>query len=127
MRICLIAAISIKVMNLFSLRKVFGLFKIQILKNHWIAAFVCLRSNSCSFKDGYDRKKTLKCVSKSQAKHKKFENFKKSLDGEKYQEDCKNYFLRSINVEMYLQGVKKTTLSFFDDKRLYESKIESEP
>ena len=32
-------------------------------------------------------------------------------------------FLRSINHEMYLQEIKKSTLSYFDDKRCYENNI----
>ena len=36
-------------------------------------------------------------------------------------------FLRSINHEMNLQRVKKSTLSIFDDKRCYINNIQSKP
>ena len=54
-------------------------------------------------------------------------NIKKSLDGEEYQRECNNYIIRSIDHEMHLQEVKKSTLSFFDDKRCYINNIESKP
>ena len=34
-----------------------------------------------------------------------------------HQQECDNYIIRSINHEMYLQRVQKSTLSPFDDKR----------
>ena len=43
-------------------------------------------------------------------------NVKKCLYGEEYQKKCDKYLLRSINHDMYLQEVKKSTLSFFDNK-----------
>ena len=45
----------------------------------------------------------MKGISRSQSKRIKFEEYKKCLDGENYQKGCDNYFLRSINHEMYLQ------------------------
>ena len=42
--------------------------------------------------------------------------YKNCLEGEKYEKECDNYVLISINHEMYLQEEKKSTLSFFDDK-----------
>ena len=47
--------------------------------------------------------------------------------GKKYQEECENYILSSVNHEMYLQRIKKSTLSIFDHKRCYESKNKSLP
>ena len=41
--------------------------------------------------------------------------------------ECKNYTLRSINHEMHLQEIKKSTLSIFDDKRCYINNIKSKP
>ena len=41
------------------------------------------------------------------SKNIKFEEYKKCLDGEKQQEECDNYVLRSVNHEMYLQKLKK--------------------
>ena len=93
-------------------KKVVGNFK-----DIWIDEFVCLRSNAYSFKckNENENKIKLKGVSKSQSKHNKFEEYKKCLDGEEYQRECKNYILRSNNHEMYLQVFKKSTLSLFDD------------
>ena len=59
-----------------------------------------------AFKCGNDSKNKLKGISKSQSKHIKFEEYKKCLDGEEYQRECKNYIIRSINHEMHLQEVK---------------------
>ena len=42
-----------------------------------------------------------------------------------YQKECDNYIIGSINQETYLQFVKKSTLSPFDDKRYYESNNKS--
>ena len=79
-----------------------------------------------AFKCGDDNKRKLKGITKSQAKHNKFEEFKKCLDGEKYQQECDIHILRSLNHEMYLQQVQKTTLSLFDDKRCKKNN-ESKP
>ena len=108
-------------------KKVIGKFKIETPKNIWIDEFVCLRSKMYAFKCGKDSKNKLKGVSKSQSKNIKFEEYKKCLDGEKYQRECNNYIIRSINHEMVLQEVKKSTLSIFDDKRCYINNIESIP
>ena len=72
-----------------------------------------------AFKSGDDSKNELKGISKSQSKHIKFEKYKKCLDGMEYQKECNKYILRSINHEMHLQEIKKSTLSIFDDKRCY--------
>ena len=55
-----------------------------------------------AFKCGDDSKKKLEGISKSQSKNTKFEEYKKCLDGEEYQEECNNYILRSINHEIHL-------------------------
>ena len=95
--------------ELFSNRnkRVIGKFKIETPKNIWIDEFVCLRSKMYAFKCGNDSKNKLKGVSKSQSKNIKFEEYKKCLDGEEYQQECNNYIIRSINHEMVLQEVKK--------------------
>ena len=80
-----------------------------------------------AFKCGDDSKNKLKSISKSQPKHIKFEKYKKCLDGEEYQRECINYLLRSINHEMHLQEIKKSTLSIFDYKRCYINETESKP
>ena len=108
-------------------KKVIGKFKIETPKNIWIDEFVCLRSKMYAFKCDGDSKNKLKGISKSQSKNIKFEEYKKCLDGEEYQRECNNYIIRSINHEMVLQEVKKSTLSIFDDKRCYINNIESIP
>ena len=102
-------------------------FKFETPKNIWIDEFVCLRSKTYAFKCGNDSKNKLKGVSKCQSKNTKFEEYKKCLDGEEYQKECDNYIIRSINHEMVLQKIKKSTLSIFDDKRCYIDNIESKP
>ena len=62
-----------------------------------------------------ESKNKLKGISKCQSKIIKCEEYKKHLDGEGYQVECDQYILRSYNHEMYLQQVKKWTLSIFDD------------
>ena len=80
-----------------------------------------------SFKCGDDCKNKLKCNSKSQSKHIKFEEYKNCLDGMEYQGECNNYILRSVNHEMYLQQIKKSTLPIFDYKRCYINETKSKP
>ena len=110
-------------------KKVIGKFKIETPKNIWIDEFVCLRSKAYSFKckDNKEDKNKIKGISKSQSKHIKFEEYYNCLFGKEYQRECNNYILRSINHEMVLQEVKKSTLSIFDDKRCYINNIESKP
>ena len=108
-------------------KKVIGKFKIETPKNIRIDEFVCLRSKAYSFKckDNNEKKNKIKGIFKSQSKHIKFEDYKKFLYGEKYQRECNNYILRSIHHDMYLQEVKKSTLSIFHDKRCYIIETES--
>ena len=110
-------------------KKVIGKFKIETPKNIWIDEFVCLRSKAYSFKckDNKENKNKIKGVSKSQSKHIKFEEYYNCLFGKEYQRECNNYIIRSINHEMVLQEVKKSTLSLFDDKRCYINNIKSIP
>ena len=110
-------------------KKVIGKFKIETPKNIWIDEFVCLRSKAYSFKckNNDENKNKIKGISKSQSKHIKFEEYYNCLFGMEYQKDCNNYIIRSINHEMVLQEVKKSTLSIFDDKRCYINNIESIP
>ena len=110
-------------------KKVIGKFKIETPKNIWIDEFVCLRSKAYSFKckNNDENKNKIKGISKSQSKHIKFEEYYNCLFGGKYQRECNNYIIRSINHEMVLQEVKKSTLSIFDDKRCYINNIESIP
>ena len=108
-------------------KKVLGRFKIETPKKIWIDEFICLRSKMYAFECGGDSKNKLKGISKSQSKNIKFEDYKKCLDGEEYQREYNIYIIRSINHEMVLQKVKKSTLSIFDDKRCYINNIESIP
>ena len=117
--------------KLFSERnkKVIGRFKIETPKNVVIDEFVCLRSKAYSFicNDNTESKKKIKGISKSQSKHIKFEEYYNCLFGGIYQRECNNYIIGSINHEMVLQEVKKSTLSIFDDKRCYINETESIP
>ena len=108
-------------------KKVVGKFKIETPEKIWIDEFVALRSKCYAFKCGNDSKNKLKGISKSQSKNIKFEEYYNCLFGREYQQECDNYILRSINHEMDLQKVKKSTLSIFDDKRCYINNIESKP
>ena len=87
--------------------------------------FVCLRSKMYSFKCGDDIKNKLKGISKSQSKHIKVAEYHNCLFDGDCQKDCDNYIIRSINHNMVLQKVKKSTLSIFDDKRCYINETES--
>ena len=106
-----------------------GKFEIETPKNIWIDEFVCLRSKAYSFKckDNNENKNKIKGISKSQSKHIKFEEYYNSLFGGEYQKDCDSYINRSLNHELYLQKVRKSTLSIFDDKRCYINETESKP
>ena len=108
-------------------KEVIGFFKIETPKSIWIDEFICLRIKMYAFKCGDDSKNKFKGISKSQSKNIKFEEYKKCLDGEEYQRECSNFIIRSINHELVLQVVKKSTLSIFDDKRCYINNIESKP
>ena len=108
-------------------KKVVGKFKIENPENIWIDEFVALRSKCYAFKCGDNSKNKLKGISKSYSRDIKFDEYKKCLDGGNFQEDCDNYIIGSFNHEMYLQRVKKSTLSIFDDKRCYINNIKSIP
>ena len=91
--------------------------------------FGCLRSKAYSFKcnDNTETKNKIKGISKSQSKHIKFEEYYKCLFGGEHQKKCDKFIIRSLNHEMCLQKVRKTTLSVFDDKRCYIKEAESLP
>ena len=117
--------------ELFSERnkKVFGKFEMETPKNIWKDEFVCLRSKAYSFncKDNDENKNKMKGFSKFQSKYIKFEEYYNCLFRGEYQKDCDNYIIRSLSHEMYLQKVRKSTLSIFDDKRCYINETESKP
>ena len=106
--------------------KVIGKFKIETPKNIWIDEFVCLRSKAYSFKckNNDENKNKIKGISKSQSKHIKFEEYYNCLFGKENQRECNNYIIRSINHEMVLQEMRKSTLSIFDNKRCYINETE---
>ena len=110
-------------------KKVLGKFKIETPKNIFIDEFIALRSKMYAFKckDKEEDKNKLKGISKSQSKNIKFEEYKICLDGEELENECINYILKSSNHNMYMQGIKKTALSSFDDKRNYIDNITSIP
>ena len=109
-------------------KKVLGKFKIKTPKNIFIDEFIALRIKMYAFKckDKIEDKNKLKGISKSQSKNIKFEEYKIYLD-EVLENECINYILKSSNHDMYMQGIKKTTLSIFDDKRNYLDNVESIP
>ena len=108
-------------------KKIIGKYKIETPKTIWIDGFICLRNKMYAFKCGDDSKNKLKGISKSHSKHIKFEEYKFCLFGEENGNDCSNDILKSINLEMYMQVIVKSTLSIFDDKRCFINNIESIP
>ena len=108
-------------------KKVIRFFKIETPKSNCIDEFVCLRSKMYAFKGSNNCKNKLKGVAKSFSKNIKIEEYYNCLFGRKNQQEFDNYIIRPINHEMYLQGVKKSTLSIFDVKRCYIKNIESLP
>ena len=110
-------------------KKILGKFKIKTPKNIFIDEFIALRSKMYAFKceDKIEDKNKLKGISRSQSKNIKFEEYKICLDGEELENECINYILKSTNHDMYMQGIKKVTLSIFDDKRNYLDNITSIP
>ena len=110
-------------------KKVLGKFKVETPKNIFSDEFIALRSKMYAFKckDKEEDKNKLKGISKSKSKSIKFEEYKKCLNGEKFENECVKYILKSSNHDMYIRGTKKTTLSIFDDKRNYLDNITSIP
>ena len=107
--------------------KVICKFKIETPKNIWIDEYVCQRSKVYAFKCGIKSTNRLKGVSTTQSKHFEFEEYYNCLFGGEYEKECDNYIIRSRNHEMYLQEVKKSTISVFDHKRCYIKETESKP
>ena len=107
-------------------KKVIGKFEIETHKIFWIDEFVCLKSKMYAFKCGNDSNNNLNGICKSYSKNIKFEEYKNCLDGNDYKK-CDKYIIRSLNHEMYLQKVTKSTLFSFDDERCYKGNIKSKP
>ena len=108
-------------------KKVVGKYEKEAPENIRNIEFVCLRSKVYSLKCDNKNKNKLKGISKSYSKTIKIGAYKKCLCKEKYQRECDNYILGSLKHEMYLQKIKKSSLSIFDDKRCYINNIESIP
>ena len=95
-------------------KKDIGKFSIEThLKRIIMDEFTVLRSKMYAFNLGGDSKNKVRGISKSYSKNIKFEEYKKCLNGEKYQEEFVNYILRSINHEMFLQKTKKIFIVYF--------------
>ena len=80
-----------------------------------------------AFKCGKDSKYKMKGVSKFYSKNNKTEDYYNCLFGEEYEKECVIFIIRSLNLEMYLQQIKKSSLSKFDDKIYYMNATESIP
>ena len=104
-----------------------GKFKIETPKNIWIDEFVCVGSKIYAFICGNESKNKLKGVPRSYFKKINFEEYYNCLFGGEFQKECDKYILRSVIHDLYLQRVKKPTLSIFDDKRCYINETESKP
>ena len=95
--------------EIFSNEKyIFAFFKIYIPKSIWIDKFICLRSKMYAYKCRNDSKNKLNGFSKSYSKNNKFEEYYICLFEGRYQQECDNYIIRSLNHGMYLQRVKKS-------------------
>ena len=101
-----------------------GEFKIETPEDVFIAAFICLRSKMYALKCGTDSKYNYKGFCKSQLKELKFEEYRNCSDGSDYQKECDKFVIRSINHDLYLQKLYKTTLSVSDEKGFYKHNIE---
>ena len=71
-------------------KKVLGKFTLETPKNIWIDEFICFRSKAYSFKCNDENTNKIEGFSRSQSRNIKFEEYKKCLDGEKYQRECAN-------------------------------------
>ena len=104
-----------------------GNFKIATPEKIWIDEFVYLRSKTYSFKCGNKNTNKLKDLSKSYWKNIKTEEYYKCRFRGHYKQDCDIYLTRALNHKMYLQRVRKFTLSQFGDKRCLKNETGSKP
>ena len=102
-------------------------FKIEFPEKNGTGGLVCLRSKAYSFKSGNKKTIKVKGISKSFSKNNKFDEYKNCLDEEEDQRECENYTIRSINHEMYLQLVQKSTISLFSENCFWKNNNRSEP
>ena len=80
-----------------------------------------------AIKCGSDSEIKLKGISQSPSKIFKYEEYYNCLLGGENQKECDNYIFCSINYEICLQRLHKSTVSLFDDKPCYKNHIESTP
>ena len=80
-----------------------------------------------AIKCGSDSEIKLKGISQSPSKISKYEEYYNCLFGGEYQKECDIYIIRSVNHEICLQRLHKSTVSLFDDKPCYKNHIESTP
>ena len=106
-------------------RKVFGIFKIQTLKNVWKDKFICLGSKAYSFKGTDKNTKNLRSFSKSKAKNIEFQEKFNCFFGGEYQKEWDIYPMRSIYLQRYFGKLTKISLSGFDEKRKYLNNSET--
>ena len=86
-----------------------------------------MRSKAYSFKCGTEKKKKFKGFFKSHSKSNNFEQYYNCLFGGEYQKGCDRFINHSKNKEMYLQKVRKSTQSAFDEKQWFQKQIDSTP
>ena len=79
--------------------KVFEKFKVETPKYISIEELFCLRRKNYVFKCGNDSKIKSKGIFTSYSKNIKFDEYKKSSDGSRYQKECDTYLICSINNE----------------------------
>ena len=84
-----------------------------------------MRSKRYAFKCGGESENKIKGIIKSNSKNIRLEEYIKRLYRDDYERECDNYILRSVDHEIYLQKIKKSSLSLFDDKRCYINETQS--
>ena len=109
------------------IEKAVGKFIIENSKKNWIDEFVVLGNKAFSFKCFDLNTNSLKGISTFQSKNIEFDEYCNCLFGGEYQKKCDICSFPSVNHELYLQLVKKSTLPPFDDKQCYENNIKSKP
>ena len=87
--------------------------------------FIGLRSKACSYNCGNDNERRMKGISKCKLKNNNFEVYFKCSYEQSYQKECDNNVIRSNNHEMYLQLLRKSTLSHFDEKHCNKNETKS--
>ena len=110
-------------------KKWIGKYKIETLKKAWIGELICSTSKvfSLNCKSDDESKSKLKGVSNFQSKQINFEEYKKCLYEDVYQKEYDVCTTRSLCHATYLQQIKYSTISWFDDKRCYINQTESKP